>query len=247
MSVLKSKVMGSHPINLAVHCIISVDASAMVIAAIQRLLSTQSRPVVVALDGGSGAGKSTLARLIQDRLEAALIPIDDFLAADIPDSRWDEFSIEERLRYVVIWRQLRESTIEPLFAGEPARWYAFDFVLGLRPDGTYGMLADPTIRDANVILLEGTYTAGPGLADLVDLAILVDVPIEGRYARQEVREDADFLEEWHRHPHPERQRGSRALPAGDEICREEVFSSALGQDCRLLWQGDLMGCLTARG
>jgi para-aminobenzoate synthetase len=176
-----------------------VDASVAVIAAIKRMLSTRSRPIVVALDGGSGAGKSTLARSIQAQVETALIPIDDFFAADIPDSRWDEFSVEERLRHVFDWHRLRESALEPLLAGEPAHWYDFDFVSGLRPDGTYGMLTDPTIREpANVILLEGAYTAGPELADLVDLAILVDVPVEERHVRLKAREDTEFLEQWHR-------------------------------------------------
>jgi len=176
-----------------------VEASTKVIAAIRRLLSSRPGPIVGALDGGSGAGKSTLARLIQDRVETALIPIDDFFAADIPDSRWDEFSVEERLRYVFDWRRLRESVIEPLLAGERAKWYAFDFESGLRSDGTYGMLADPTEREpADVIILEGAYSACPELADLVDLAILVDVPVEARHARQKAREDAAFLEGWHR-------------------------------------------------
>ena len=176
-----------------------VDAGTKVIVAIQRLLSSQAGPVVVAVDGGSGAGKSTLARLIQSQVDAALIQIDDFFAADIPDSQWDEFSVEERLRYVFNWRRLRESAIEPLLAGEPAKWYAFDFESGLRPDGTYGTQADPTERKpADVILLEGAYTACPELADLVDLAILVDVPVEERHARLEAREDEGFLEEWHR-------------------------------------------------
>ena len=97
------------------------------------------------------------------------------------------------------WRRLRESVIEPLLAGSPARWYAFDFESGLRPDGTYGTQTDPIERKpADVILLEGAYTACPELADLVDLTILVDVPIEERHARLEAREDKDFLEEWHR-------------------------------------------------
>jgi uridine kinase len=176
-----------------------VDAGAKVVAAIQRLLSRQAGPIVVAVDGGSGAGKSTLARLIQNQVDTALIQIDDFFAADIPDSQWDEFSVEERLRYVFNWRRLRESAMEPLLAGEPAKWYAFDFESGLRPDGTYGTQADPTERKpADVILLEGAYTACPELADLVDLAVLVDVPVEERHVRLEAREDKGFLEEWHR-------------------------------------------------
>jgi para-aminobenzoate synthetase len=115
-----------------------VDASAMVIAAIQRLLSTRCRLIMVALDGGSGAGKSTLARSIQAQVKMALIPIDDFFAADIPHNKWGEFSVGERLRYVFDWHRLRESAIEPLLTGEFARRNGFDSVSGLRQDGTYG-------------------------------------------------------------------------------------------------------------
>ena len=62
---------------------------ALITAAIQRLLSNRFTPVVVALDGRSGSGKSTLARFIADDLKAALIPCDDFFAADIPRATWD--------------------------------------------------------------------------------------------------------------------------------------------------------------
>jgi uridine kinase len=51
---------------------------------------------------------------------------------------------------------------------------------------------------ANVILIEGAYSASPELADLVDLAILVDVPVEERHRRLAVREaDKSFLQKWH--------------------------------------------------
>ena len=174
------------------------DACSKVLLAIQRLLASHQGPVVVALDGGSGAGKSTLASLIASKVETAVIPIDDFFSAHIPENQWDVFSIEERLQHVFDWQRLRESAIRPLLAGKPARWYAFDFESGLRPDGTYGMQTDPAeLEPADVILLDGAYSAGPELGDLVDLAVLVDVPIEERHARQAAREDEDFLEHWH--------------------------------------------------
>ena len=69
----------------------TVAACEKVSAVIRRLLSLQPSPIAVALDGGSGAGKSTLASLIESELDATLIPLDDFFAADIPDSQWDEF------------------------------------------------------------------------------------------------------------------------------------------------------------
>ena len=168
------------------------------LAKIQMLLTKRPSPLVVALDGGSGAGKSTLALLIESELGAALIPLDDFFSADIPDSQWDVFSVGERLDRVFVWGAVRENAIEPLLAGKPAKWHPFDFQSGLRPDGTYGMKVDPVERmPADVILVEGAYSAHPALDDLVDLAILIDVPVAERHARLEAREDKDFLAKWH--------------------------------------------------
>jgi para-aminobenzoate synthetase len=169
-----------------------------IVSAIERLLSSQGAPIVVALDGGSGAGKSTLAARIADRFDVALIPLDDFFAAEVPDPRWDRFTVEERLACVFDWERLRRDAIEPLLQGRPARWRAFDFVSGLRPDGTYCMLDGVLERaPASVILIEGAYAAGPPLADLVDLSILVDVPVAERHARLRAREDRNFLAGWH--------------------------------------------------
>jgi para-aminobenzoate synthetase len=168
-------------------------------AQIRDLLARKGPPVVVALDGGSGAGKSTIAAMIAKGTDAALIPLDDFFSADIPDSQWDEFTIEEKLEYVFGWERLRQQVIEPLLQGRPARWHSFDFQSGLRADGTYGMETEPRERmPARVILIEGAYSSSPKLADLVDVAILVDVPIEERHARLAAREDPDFLKTWHR-------------------------------------------------
>jgi uridine kinase len=170
-----------------------------VVAEIQQLLSSYNRPIVVAVDGGSGAGKSTLAFLIQSKLDTALIPLDDFFSADIPDRQWDEFTGEEKLKHVFDWDRLRHQVIEPLLRGQAARWRAFDFEAGLRADGTYGMQDELKQREpAEVILIEGAYSASPELADLVDLAILVDVPVTERHARLEAREERDFLRQWHR-------------------------------------------------
>jgi uridine kinase len=173
-------------------------ACAAILSEIQRLRQSRPSPVVVALDGGSGSGKSTLAALIAKESAIAVIPVDDFFAADIPECNWETFSVEERLARVFDWQRLREQALKPLLDGQPARWTAFDFVAGQRPDGTYGMQSEPIILEpADVILLDGTYSAGPELGDLVDLAVLIDVPVKERHARTASREDADFLEHWH--------------------------------------------------
>jgi uridine kinase len=176
-----------------------VSVSRDIIAEIQRLQPKKPGPIVVALDGGSGAGKSSLASLIAEQLDAALIPLDDFFSAGIPDDQWDDLSVEERLQQVFDWRRLREDALEPLLAGKPARWHAFDFESGLRPDGTYGIRNDATERmPASIILIEGAYSAHPELSQCIDLAVLVDVATQDRHARLDVREEKGFLEKWHR-------------------------------------------------
>ncbi len=169
-----------------------------VVASIRRLLSVRPNPVVVALDGGTGAGKSTLASLLENEIDTAVIPLDDFFSAEIPDSQWDNFTLDERLNHVFDLRRLRRDAIEPLLSGRPAKWRAFDFQSGLRPDGTYRMKIESTERmPATVILIDGAYSAHPDLADLIDLSILIEVPVEERHARLAAREDSNFLTTWH--------------------------------------------------
>ena len=175
-----------------------VDACHEILAEIQRLTSNRQTPILVALDGGSGAGKSTLALMLERELDAALIPMDDFFAADIPDWEWNARSVEERARDVIDWRRLRVEALEPLLSGKPAKWHPFDFEAGLLEDGTYGMREGFVERDpAPVIILDGAYSARPELADLVDLAVLVDVPVDVRHRWLAAREDKGFLEHWH--------------------------------------------------
>lgn len=165
---------------------------------INELISKKPGPVVVALDGPSGAGKSTLAAVLEKELSAAVIPLDDFFAAQIPDPKWDEFTVEEKLKYVFDWGRVRAEVIEPLRQGKPVKWYSFDFASGLRADGTYGLEKEAKQRNpARLIVLEGAYSSSPEVTDLVDFSILMNVPREIRHARIAAREDPDFLTKWH--------------------------------------------------
>ena len=167
-------------------------------AAIRRLMAGRAAPVLVALDGGSGAGKSTLASAIAAELDAALVQTDDFFAAHIGDAGWDARSPAARAADAIDWRRLRAEALEPLRAGRPARWHAFDFEAGTRPDGTYAMRADFVERAPRaVVVVDGAYAARPELADLIDLAVLVDVPAETRHERLAAREEPGFLAAWH--------------------------------------------------
>lgn len=156
------------------------------------------RPIVIALDGPSGAGKSTLAVRIAELGGAVHIPMDDFFSAEIPDPCWDTFDYATRLARIFQWERIRAEVLLPLLVGEEARWHGFDFVAGLREDGTYGMLDAWTVRNpAALILLDGAYSSSPPLADLVDLTVYVEAPRAVRRARQAAREEAVWLAAWH--------------------------------------------------
>lgn len=153
---------------------------------------------MIALDGPSGAGKSTVAAKLEPELDVAIIPLDDFFSANIPDYKWDEFTLEEKLKYVIDWERVRTEVIYPLLQGKSARWHSFDFQSGLRADGTYGREKEAKERKpAQIILIEGAYSSNSALADLVDFTIFIDIPIEERHKRIALREDPDFLEKWH--------------------------------------------------
>ena len=172
-------------------------ASEHIAEAIQRISRAYARPVIVALDGGSGAGKSTLADLIQPLTKATLIRLDDFYTTVVPEHQWLERSVPERLQAVFDWERLRRDALIPLQAGQPTRWHAFDYASGLTADGTYGLRNEATeIGSAPIILLDGTYSASPPLADLIDLAVLVQAGAAERRHRTERRDGADSQECW---------------------------------------------------
>jgi uridine kinase len=130
-------------------------------------------------------------------LDAALIPSDDFYAAYISDAEWESRSAQQKALDVIDWRRLRADALEPLLAGQPARWHPFDFEK-LRSDGTYPLSKTVVERpSAAVIVLDGAYSTRPELLDLIDLTVLMDVPIAERHRRLAAREPADFLASWH--------------------------------------------------
>jgi len=166
-------------------------------SAIEGLISSSTLPVLIAIDGGSGAGKTTIANIILEWFNATVIHLDDFYSADIPYSKWQDFSITERFDNVFRWEDLKRDVLIPLKSGVAAKYYAFDFYSG-RPDGTFDMKEEPTLlKSADVLIMEGAYSASPHLDDLLDLKILVDVPVEERHDRLTSRESEDFLIDWH--------------------------------------------------
>ena len=173
-------------------------AAGTVIAAVRRALANNPVPILVALDGPSGSGKSSVARRITAALDVTTVSVDDFFSAGITDAEWATRTPRDRAADAVDWRRLRREALEPLLAGNPARWHAFDFHGGVRDDGTYAMRSDfVECPAAPIIILDGAYSTRPELSDLIDLSVLVDAPLSIRHERLARREAASFLDAWH--------------------------------------------------
>jgi uridine kinase len=173
-------------------------AADVILAEIRARMIKGKVPFLVAIDGGSGAGKSTLGLMIAQELGAALVQSDDFYDARIADAQWDAYSAAQKVADVIDWRRLRTNALEPLLAGKVARWHPFDFERQ-RADGTYPLSEQFVVRQpADVIVLDGAYSSRPEVADLIDLSVLVDVPVDERHRRLLGREDGDWLAGWHR-------------------------------------------------
>ena len=166
---------------------------------IEQLRTRLRRPIVVALDGGSGAGKTTIAEGLMRFTETALVPLDDFYQTVIPEAEWPHKTVQQRLNGVFDWSRVRTEALEPLRAGRPGRWHAFDFMRGLGEAGTYRLKEEVTqVVPAPTILIEGAYSASPLLRDLIDLAVLMDVQNKRRHLRTTARgDDTEFLRKWH--------------------------------------------------
>lgn len=162
------------------------------------VLAKRGAPIAVALDGPSGAGKSTIAEAIRAVLRVALLPSDDFFAAQLTRAEWDARTPMERARDAIDWVRLRDCALAPLRAGQRATWHSFDFTAGEQADGSYRMASAVEQREpAAVIVVDGAYSSRPELAELLDLTVLVDTPEVVRRARLEAREAAAFLQAWH--------------------------------------------------
>jgi uridine kinase len=154
--------------------------------------------VVVAIDGRSGSGKSTVAQALAPDINAAIVPDDDFFAANVSDIEWDTRTPEQRAAEAIDWRRLKREAIEPLRAGRPALWYALNLQAGPRSDGTFSLQEALTVLDPRpVVLLDGAYSARPELADVLDVRVPVEAVPYTRQARLEEREAPDILRRWH--------------------------------------------------
>jgi molybdenum cofactor guanylyltransferase len=153
--------------------------------------------VVVAIDGPSCGGKSSLAAALALRTGAAVVEGDDFYRQTLPSLPVPEreaMSDAAVVDAVIDWERLRAEALLPLLAGQSATFQPYDWNVD------DGRLAPPKILPpAEVIIVEGVYAARPELADLVNVAVYLDVDPRVRARRYAERgNDPDWVRFWER-------------------------------------------------
>jgi len=167
------------------------EAMEQLLAAIERHTTARAAPIVVALDGRSGTGKSTLAKQLAAAVDTVIVGCDDFYAGGT-DEEWLARTPRQRAACCIDWRRLEDEAVEPLRDGRIAHYHPSDFNngAGLAP---HVVTCDPK----SVIILDGAYSGRPELAEIVDIAVLIELPDGLRRSRLLAREGAAFMNRWH--------------------------------------------------
>jgi uridine kinase/CTP:molybdopterin cytidylyltransferase MocA len=159
--------------------------------------SRSDQPIVIAMDGPSCAGKSILATAVALRSGASVLEGDDFYQTLLPRltvAQREAMSDHAVVDAVINWERLRDEALLPLRAGQSATFQPYDWGID---DGRLGQLK--AIRAADVIIVDGVYSARPELADLVDVAVYLGVDPQTRADRYAARHnDPDWTRFWER-------------------------------------------------
>jgi uridine kinase len=158
------------------------------------------RSVFVALDGRSGAGKSTLAAAVAEAcrsrgITVTVIESDDFYAGGTAE-RWDQRSPAQKADQVIDWHRQHQVLDELRLRGS-ASWHPFDWEAPDWNSERVPLRSTPILMmSADIIILEGAYSARPELHDVLDVRILLDTPAERRRRQLLEREGDRYRTEW---------------------------------------------------
>jgi uridine kinase len=176
------------------------DLAAPIVERIGLPVAQRSETVFVGLDGRSGSGKSTLAQVVADvfvgRGESVTVIEGDQFYGGGSGATWDARTTSEKVDRVIDWRRQRD-VLEKLHQPGHAEWAQFDWHAD-DWDSAEVPLSDETLSASAgaVVILEGAYSCRPQLRDLLNLAVLLDVPEETRRCQLLGREGDVYRSEW---------------------------------------------------
>jgi uridine kinase len=164
-------------------------------------LDVGRRTLLIGIDGQGGSGKSTLARELAGLLrDPTVVEFDDFYR---PARERRHGKRDDEIGGDFDWRRLREQVLEPLTAGETARYQRYDW-------GDDQLAEWHAISPGGVVLVEGNSATRPELRSYYDLTIWVDAPEEVRLRRGVDRDGEHARARWVNEWMPEEDRSIAA-------------------------------------
>ncbi len=141
---------------------------------------------LVAVDGPSGAGKTTFAgRLARALQGASRLRYASALPADTAIVPTDAF-LDGWAEPLSVWPALRSDVLDPLAAGRPGAYHAYDWTLR-----RFGAEAIP-VGVPTVLILEGVTSASAGVRAQLSLAVFVTGDAAVRTERTLARDGANI-------------------------------------------------------
>ena len=157
---------------------ISTNLSPLVEAISALLAAHPERPVLVALDGRCGSGKTTLAAQLAAQFPRSItVHTDDFYLP--PASRvanWEQIPCAN-----MDLERLRAQVLTPARAGQPVAYRAYSCREG-------AFCPTQLLTPQPLVLVEGSYSCHPTLADCYDLKVFVTCSKEEQARRLLTRE-----------------------------------------------------------
>jgi uridine kinase len=150
---------------------------------------------IVAIDGQGAAGKSTLASLLAQQLDAPIIQTDDFASWENPVDWWPEFIAR---------------ALEPLAAGEPARY---------DPTSWGGEEREPLLIEPSAfVILEGVTASREAFRRYLAYSIWIETPCDLRLKRGLERDGEQARAQWEQWMEEEDRYVERERPADYADC-----------------------------
>lgn len=153
------------------------------------LVASPTRPILIALDGRCGSGKTTLAAQLAERFPGSrTIHTDDYYlppAQRVPG--WETLPCAN-----MDLKRLRAEVLNPARAGQPFSYIAYSC-----REGAY--LPPVSCQPARLVIVEGSYSHHPALADCYDLQVFVTCSKAEQTRRLQAREGdryPDFAARW---------------------------------------------------
>ncbi len=151
---------------------------------------TDNHRTLVAIDGRCAAGKTTLAGLLHKIYTCPIVPMDRFFLQSHQRT-------SERLAQAggnVDYERFAVEVLAPLTKGQPCVYRPYDCAT----DSLKSPIELPTAP--KLVVIEGSYSLHPALADSYDIKVLLQVSPEEQLRRLQQRESPEklkrFVEEW---------------------------------------------------